>query len=35
MAGERGHAHGGAGAEHGDFYGSGRHNLDEIVSKHT
>ncbi len=31
MASERGHAHGGAaGAEHGDFYRSGRHNLTRL-----
>src|SRR5260370_8750431 len=33
VAAERGHAHGSAGAENGEFYGSGRHLLDEIVSR--
>src|SRR5260370_13952159 len=33
VAAERGHAHGSAGAENGEFYGSGRHLLDEIVHR--
>ncbi len=33
VAAERRHAHGSAGAENGEFYGSSRHLLDEIVSR--